>query len=221
MRNKSKLLTEGILLAVAAALLLFAAFANGQPASIPGNPTAVNVTPAPAPAPAPPVAARPQSQPSPQAQPAPQTTITVPPYFAQAIKDAIDKLPAEDTGTWGSFFRIIAANHPTLALLIGLRGLFGIVGLPIHTYFARRIQKHLSVEQQAKVRTDGSSVFKTIDWLVNLVFSIKPSTVMAASSIPKASVTPSDASLDAALARALARFQTPPPAIPPDPVLKQ
>lgn len=158
---------------------------NSAPPEIPANPPAVSVTPkAPAPTPvAPPVIAKPKTQ---------IQAITLPPQYAEVIRDAIAKLPPEDTGTWAAFFRIMAANHPTLALLIGLRGLLGIIGLPIHTFLDRYLQKHLNADRYAKVHTEGSTLFKQMDWLVNLVFSIKPSTVMAASSITKVSTVPPD-----------------------------
>ncbi len=134
------------------------------------------VAPEPPPAPAP----QPAQLPAPAPAPAPAATQPPPnPINLQTaiwIDDAMTRLHAlqdQQSGTWASKIRALAAKYPTASLLILLRGFLGLFGLPIHTLLQGFLKRRgISPE---KVSADTSAVFKQFDWIVNLITSVKPS----------------------------------------------
>lgn len=113
------------------------------------------------------------------------------PQVAALMKDALDQEEAREKtalvaqGFDGNAILSFLALHPMLGTIAGLLGLIRFIGLPIHTALDRYLQKHLSPTRYAAVHTEGGAVFKWFDGIVNLVTSVKPSTVMAAASITK------------------------------------
>lgn len=139
-----------------------------------------------APAPVPPAQA-PVAPPN--LAPPPNTTVPVNPVSPQLaawIDDAITRLHEAQLAGPDAMQRL-AANHPRVAWAVLLRGLIGLIGFPIHTV----LEKYLLKNKVTPDKTAPVSVFwQQIDWLVNLVTSLKPSTLVAAAKITTVAAKP-------------------------------
>jgi hypothetical protein len=94
---------------------------------------------------------------------------------------AIGALPPEQQQEANSALTLVS-KYPVLGTIILLIGLIRLVGLPIHTLIDNYLVKKLPPAEYAKIKTDGSTLFKQFDWLVNLFLSVKPSNIAALTS---------------------------------------
>lgn len=97
--------------------------------------------------------------------------------------------PAPPPPTWGDIIHTIEAKLPSLKvweLLLGMRGIAGLLLFPIHTMLDTYIKNNVGDAQYAKAvhrKNAASPMWNLLDLTCNYLLSIRPTMILIASQV--------------------------------------